>query len=113
MRTLIFLLLLAAPAFAQERPCFKDIEKFCKGLPAGDGRQRQCLKQHETELSIECQRYREDVQKALAVAVAGCQPDIKALCKGLPHGRRRMVQCLRENEDKISPTCKKSLQVAP
>ncbi len=113
MRLLLLLLLLAAPAFAQDRPCFKDIEKFCKGLPPGDGRQRQCLKQHETELSIECQRYREDVQKALAVAVAGCQPDIKALCKGIARGRRRMVQCLRDNEAKLSTTCKKSLQVAP
>ena len=113
MRTLILVLLLAVPALAQERPCFKDIEKFCKGLPAGDGRQRQCLKQHETELSIECQRYREDVQKALAVAVSGCQQEIKELCKGMGRGRRRMVQCLRSNEAKLSPTCKKSLQVAP
>jgi hypothetical protein len=113
VRLLLLLLLLAAPAFAQDRPCFKDIEKFCKGLPPGDGRQRQCLKQHETELSIECQRYREDVQKALAVAVAGCQPEVKALCKGIAKGRRRTVQCLRDNEKQLSTTCKKSLQVAP
>lgn len=113
MRILLVLLLLASSAFAQDRPCFKDIEKFCKGLPPGDGRQRQCLKEHETQLSIECQRYREDVQKALAVAVSGCQPDIKALCKGIAKGRRRMVQCLRENDAKLSPTCRKSLQVAP
>ena len=40
-------------------------------------------------------------------------PDIKALCKGIAKGRRRTVQCLRENEAKLSTTCKKSLQVAP
>jgi hypothetical protein len=113
VRTLILVLLLAVPAFAQERPCFNDIEKFCKGLPAGDGRQRQCLKQHETELSIECQRYRDDIQKALAVAVSGCQSEIKALCKGVAKGRRRMVQCLRQHQSQLGATCKKSLQVAP
>ncbi len=64
------------------------------------------------ELSIECQRYRVDVQKALTVAVAGCQPDVKALCKG-KKGRRRVVACLRANDAQLTSTCRKSLQIAP
>ncbi|HEV7735529.1 MAG TPA: hypothetical protein VGR62_25365 [Candidatus Binatia bacterium] len=114
IRRLVVLAVLAAVgvAAAQERPCAPDIKKFCAGVPPGEGAQRQCLKQHEVELSIECQRYRIDVQKALTVAMAGCQPDVKALCKG-QKGRRRVVACLREHDAQISPTCKKSLQIAP
>ena len=34
--------------------CKSDVEKFCKGIPAGKGRIVSCLKSHEAELSNAC-----------------------------------------------------------
>lgn len=35
-------------------PCMGDIEKLCKGTPAGSGRIAECLTQRQAELSIAC-----------------------------------------------------------
>ena len=54
----LFLALLAIfhlPAFAQGRVCTDDIAKFCQGVKGGRGKIIQCLKEHETELSSQCQ----------------------------------------------------------
>jgi hypothetical protein len=35
-------------------PCTGDIQKLCKGVPAGAGRIAECLAQHQAELSAGC-----------------------------------------------------------
>jgi len=35
-------------------PCMGDVEKLCKGIPAGAGRIAECLHQHQAELSDAC-----------------------------------------------------------
>lgn len=37
--------------------CHEDIERFCKGVKAGEGRLGACLKAHEKELSDRCLRW--------------------------------------------------------
>ncbi len=39
---------------AAKEACKPDVEKFCAGLPTGDGRIMQCLHQHQSELSEAC-----------------------------------------------------------
>ena len=39
---------------AAKEACKPDVEKFCSGIAAGDGRIMQCLHQHESELSDVC-----------------------------------------------------------
>ncbi len=39
---------------AAKEACKPDVEKFCAGVEAGGGRLRDCLKQHESELSDAC-----------------------------------------------------------
>jgi hypothetical protein len=34
--------------------CSADIERLCKGIPAGDSRLMDCLKAHEKEMSVGC-----------------------------------------------------------
>jgi hypothetical protein len=71
-RTLLFASTLASPAaaLAQNEPppppppsddfvkvreaCRPDVERFCKDVPPGGGRIRQCLKAHRAELSDVC-----------------------------------------------------------
>lgn len=38
-----------------------------------------------------------------------CGKDIQKLCKGLNLGGGRIADCLQQNSDKVSPTCKTSL----
>ena len=49
------LLALSTPAGA-EQPCRPEAQKLCSGVQPGGGRIIACLKQHESELSPQCQK---------------------------------------------------------
>lgn len=36
------------------RACAGDIERFCRGVPPGEGRIKECMRAHVTELSAQC-----------------------------------------------------------
>ena len=46
--------------------------------------------------------------KAQALKQA-CAADYKALCSGVQPGGGRIIACLKQNADKLSPTCKQAL----
>jgi hypothetical protein len=50
---------LLAPAHhaRAEQPCRPDAQKLCHGVQPGGGRIVACLKQHESELSPQCQKF--------------------------------------------------------
>jgi hypothetical protein len=48
-------LALPHPALA-EQPCRPEAQKLCHGVQPGGGRIIACLKQHESELSPQCQK---------------------------------------------------------
>ena len=39
-----------------EQPCRPDVQKLCSGVQPGGGRIVACLKQHESQLSPQCQK---------------------------------------------------------
>ncbi len=41
-----------------------------------------------------------------------CAADVKALCSGVQQGGGRVMACMRENADKLSPGCQQALQSA-
>lgn len=41
-----------------------------------------------------------------------CQTDYKTLCSGVQPGGGRVVACLKQNADKLSPGCKQALTAA-
>ncbi len=41
-----------------------------------------------------------------------CAADYKALCSGVQPGGGRIIACLKQNADKLSPTCKQALNDA-
>ena len=91
-------------------PCQADIEQFCKDTPTGEGAIRNCLKEHEAELSQPCQEQRqkaaERFQKVVDKAKETCQADIDKLCKGVEPGEGRVVKCLKGHAEELSPACK-------
>jgi hypothetical protein len=53
------LLLVSAAATAEEarviaHACAGDVERFCRGVPPGEGRIKACVKAHVMELSAPC-----------------------------------------------------------
>jgi hypothetical protein len=55
----VVLVLAASAANAQEqmviaKACGADIDRFCPGVPPGEGRIKACVKAHVTELSAPC-----------------------------------------------------------
>lgn len=41
-----------------------------------------------------------------------CKSDYKSLCSGVQPGGGRILDCLKKNHDKLSPTCQKALSDA-
>lgn len=103
-------LMLSSGASAQEaRPCAEDAKKLCKGVEPGEGRIVRCMKEHESELSPAC---RDNVAKfkerAREIAEA-CKEDVQKNCKNVKRGGGRIVQCLKQHVDALSPECKENL----
>lgn len=103
-------LLIAATALwsvtVTANPCREDIQKFCSGIEPGQGRIAQCLKQNESRLSAACREKGPDMKARFKAAQEACVADVKKHCSGVEPGGGRIIQCLQENEDKLSAECK-------
>lgn len=86
--------------------CKGDIEKFCKDIQKGEGRIAQCLESHKSEVTTDCQHHMLSKKHHHEVKEA-CASDIKTYCPKPADGEKkpRLMQCLKENEAKLSPTC--------
>lgn len=104
----------AAQAADQEGPgaCRAEWQKYCQDVQPGGGHMMQCLKQHEADLSPECrERIAQSMQKMQAFADA-CRDDAQKLCKDTEPGQGRVMRCLVENRDQLSPACREKIDSA-
>lgn len=101
----------AAPAERQRQgPCSDDVAKFCKDVQPGGGRMARCLKQHEQELSPSCKQHVSDVKKRVKEFRAACEDDVLTLCGDIQPGGGRIVNCLKQHEQELTPDCKAKMQ---
>jgi hypothetical protein len=101
----------AAPAAGMRHgPCADDVAKFCKDVQPGGGRMAQCLKQHEQELSSACKIHVENVKKQGQAFRAACEDDVLKLCGGVQAGDGRMLNCLKQHEQELTPDCREKMQ---
>lgn len=109
---LLAMLTCATGAAAQQdpHPCLGDARKFCASVQAGGGRIRDCLREHQADLTPAC---RAVVANALPGPMAAwaksCEADVDKLCKDVPVGKGRVIRCLRSHSDQLSPSCKAAL----
>jgi uncharacterized protein YoxC len=107
----IFFALLAffyLPAFSQSRPCADEAAKFCKDVKGVQGRM-QCLKEHQAELSPQCQARVQAMESRAKEMSDACQSDVQQFCQDVSPGSGRIAQCLRQHESQLSATCQAEL----
>ena len=103
------ILIAAATATAADPPCVAEVRKLCANVPAGGGRIQGCLKEHEAELSAPCRARVDDLKKEMGSMAATCHYDVMRLCDHVTPGAGRVVGCLEEHKDDLSPECKDRL----
>jgi|SRR6516225_105888 len=104
---------LAVPSFAFEGhgdgACKADVEKFCSDVSGGRRAVGECLHQHQSDLSAECQAKLEKFA-AHKERFMACRDDVKKLCAGAGHDRGQVKDCLNEHESELSDSCKAALK---
>jgi len=97
--------------------CQKEIETFCKDVTPGQGRILACLYAHNDKLSGSCEYALYDAAVRLERAVAAltyvaneCEDDLDKFCAAVEGGEGRLVECLIENEKKVSDRCNQALK---
>jgi hypothetical protein len=90
------------------RACNKDVQEFCPGVEAGEGRLLRCLDQHQLEVSPPCQgqllfyaRARDRVERFRT----SCNADLERLCKDVPRLAVPLRDCLEAHEAELSSGC--------
>jgi hypothetical protein len=120
MLVLMGVLLLATSAFAEsnivktvKEGCEKEINSYCKTVIPGQGRVLACLYSHSEKLSNRCEYALYDAAAQLERAVAAltyianeCSDDLEKYCSAVRPGGGRLLQCLENNEKKLSDRCK-------
>ena len=121
---LIGLLLIAPLAQAQDsllnylaEACQEDKAKYCSQVTPGDPRKMlACAYAHQDKLSGQCSYalYRassamEQMAAALNYLAESCAGDIEILCSDVRAGEGRIMACLEQNADQISPSCSNAI----
>ena len=107
----VLCLTLSAVASAEQadRPCADDAAKLCKDVQPGQGNMARCLKEHAGELSPACQENIAKMKENIRDFREACKDDMKKLCAGTQRGGGRIIQCMKQHEEELSPACKEQM----
>ena len=90
--------------------CKADVQKLCSGVKPGHWRVRECLKQHDAELSPACKQSRANMRELQEEIHPDCRPDIEKLCKEIQPGGGRVMACLEPHLAELSPGCRSRIE---
>jgi len=97
--------------------CKQELETYCKDVTPGEGRVLACLYARSDKLSGRCEYALYDAAAQLERAVAAlsyamneCRDDLEKLCSGVPAGQGRLLNCINENDSKVSGRCKQAIK---
>ena len=90
-----------------QQACAPDIQKFCAGVPQGEGRVAGCLRSHRQEVTPACQHGMAQMTAMMKEVVQACEDDLHRYCAGAAPGTAR--ECLKTNFRELSRPCKREL----
>ena len=97
--------------------CQQELSTYCKDVTPGEGRVLACLYAHNDKLSAKCEYALYDAAAqleravtALAYAAHECDDDLETYCADVPMGQGRLLDCIAQNETKISRRCLDALK---
>lgn len=103
-------------AFADEAAtrsqCLAEAQKLCPGLTFKDGLGK-CIKEHKGDFSKACQEQGAKMKQEMIATMKDCKGDAKTLCKDVESGGGRVVKCLVEKAQSLSPACKAHISKIP
>jgi len=105
---------------AQEgRPCQADEQKYCSQA-TGDNQKRECLLDHQQDVSDACydaMKKRMNAQEGNQGGGQGrlqsCRADVRQFCSGVERGGGRIVNCLNDHKNELSDACYGALTRKP
>jgi len=89
--------------------CRADVERLCGNVQPGRGAKRQCLSQHQSELSPACSERIGQARQRIAQLRQACGGDAQRLCAGVTPGRGGIARCLRQHESELSGQCREAV----
>lgn len=101
-----FVIATGASAAQNARPCAADAAKLCQGMQPGGGQVGKCLREHAGELSPECKDSMGKMKGKARSFRQACGKDARTFCKDEKRGGGRIVKCLTQHQDELSPACK-------
>ena len=116
MKRILFTALLACAtaAFAKDEgpdpaaACKADFERLCKGVQPGDGRIMKCMMDNKSRVSPACASamdQKRQEEQAVGQDFAACKQDYERFCKGVQPGGGRIMQCMVDNQSRVSAPC--------
>jgi hypothetical protein len=97
--------------------CETELKSYCSDVTVGEGRVLACLYAHNDKITPRCEYALYDAAVILERAVAAisflakeCDDDLVKLCKDVPVGEGRLLDCLNKNADKVSARCKDAVK---
>jgi hypothetical protein len=97
-----------------KKECKADAVKFCKTSPAEESHVVSCLTKKRVDLTTSCRNALSQTDAAASRAVdradvefrKSCGSDVQKFCAEVPSGRGRILDCLGENQEGLSKSCK-------
>ena len=93
--------------------CKADKEKFCSDLKPGDGKMRDCMKQHASELSADCTSAMKAAREAMHNIWSECKADAEKFCSDTEKGHAGVMKCLESHASELQEACGTALKSRP
>jgi hypothetical protein len=93
---------------AVHQACEPQIEQYCAGVVAGDGRLRTCVQEHFSEFSEPCRR----ALLSSVTVVKACKEDVQKTCAGIEPGGGRIQACMKDHFAEYSQECQRAIITA-